>query len=108
MATYITAGVPQGTKLGLILLLIMVNDLQCISAKTGIWKYVDDVSISKTLTRPADSNLQHDLNTIHNWATSNWMKLNIKKCKEMRICFFRRQPSLPSLSIDNHHLDIVT
>ena len=26
----------------------------------------------------------------------------------MRICLFRQQPPLPSLSIDNHHLDIVT
>ena len=26
----------------------------------------------------------------------------------MRICFFRQQPSLPSLSIGNHHLGIVT
>ena len=36
------------------------------------------------------------------------MNLNIKECKEMRICLFRQQPPLPSLSIDNHHLDIVT
>ena len=100
--------VPQGTKLGPILFLLMINDLQCASAKTSIWKYVDDVSISETLARHADNTLQHKLNTIHNWATNNWMNLNIKKCKEMRICLFRQQPPLPSLSIDNHHLDIVT
>ena len=86
----------------------MINDLQCASAETSTWKYVDAVSISGTLERHADSTLQHDLNTIHNWATINWMDLNIKKCKEMRICFFRQRPPLPSLSIDNHHLDIVT
>ena len=85
----------------------MVNDLQCASAKTGIWKYVDDVSTSETLTRHADSTLQHNLNSIHNYY-SNRVKLNIKKCKEMRICFFRQQLSLPSLSIDNHHIGIVT
>ena len=48
------------------------------------------------------------LSPIHNWATINWMNLNIKKCKEIRICFSRQQPPLPSLSNDNHHLDIVT
>ena len=86
----------------------MINDLQSASAKTSIWKYVDDVSISETLARHADSTLQHDLNTIHNWATIIWMNLNIKKCKEMRICLFRQHAPLPSLSIGNHHLDIVT
>ena len=80
----------------------------CFGEKASIWKYVDDVSISETLARHPDSTLQHDLNTIHNWAGINWMNLSIKKCKEMRIYLFRQQPPLPSLSIDNHHLDIVT
>lgn len=85
----VNAGVPQGTKLGPILFLIMVNDLQCTSRKSGIWKFVDDVSISETLPRNVElSVIKSDLNSVSTWASNNLMKLNAKKCKEIQICFF--------------------
>jgi hypothetical protein len=39
----VTTGVLQGTKLGLNLFLIMVNDSKMSSPATPQWKYVDDI-----------------------------------------------------------------
>ena len=105
----VNAEVPQGTKLGPILFLVMVNDLQCRSGKSEMWKFVDDVSISETLPRNADlSTIQSDLNSVTVWSSNNLMKLNADKCKVMHICFLREQSDLPSLYIGNQVLETVS
>ena len=101
----VNAGVPQGTKLGPILLLIMVNDL--IPLKSDYWKYVDDMSISEVIPRNGVSNMQSELDHISSWATNNYMKLNTKKCEELRIRFLRDKPNLSQLYIDGAPIDTV-
>ncbi len=78
------ASVPQGTKLGPILFVIMINDLALKSPlRSNHWKFVDDVTISETIDTGERSLIQCDLDKISSWSTENNMNLNPKKCKEM-------------------------
>ena len=102
------AGVPQGTKLGSILFVIMINDLKLASPRCSYWKYVDDITISEFAAARGVSILQSELDNISTWAATNNMVLNPKKCKEMTLRFRRVVDHLPSaLAIDTKALEPV-
>jgi hypothetical protein len=103
------AGVPQGTKLGPILFLLMVNDLVTNSPLHSYhWKYVDDISLYEVVPRSENSRLQSYLNTTSNWSFSNDMRLNPKKSKELVISFLHNQSPLCPLVISDQPVERVT
>ncbi len=50
---------------------------------------MDDTTITETIGPDSNSNLQDLVNYIDYWTTSNNMKLNVGKCKELVIDFAR-------------------
>jgi len=105
--TVVNGGLPQGTKLGPILFLVMINDLQFKQPNISHWKYVDDVTISECLHKDEPSRLQQAITKLQQWTNSNDMKINGKKCKELTVSFLRKDHQLSPISIDGHTIDNV-
>ena len=99
-------GVPQGTKLGPWLFLLIINDLAVPNA--NLWKYVDDTTESEIIPKGAVSNIQESVDHINNWSTSNNLPLNLDKCKELQISFSKRSSHFQPLSIGEHRLELIT
>ena len=101
----INAGVPQGTKLGPLFFLVMINDLQI---NTPLYKYVDDCSTYEIVSRSfLNSSLQANINTINDWTNHNNMRLNVSKTKEMRVSFLRVPMEFDALSSSGLNIEIV-
>ena len=79
-------GIPQGTRLALLLFAILVNGL------ASFWpcrvKYVDDSTVFEIIPRCSPSYLPCMANHICQFATERGMRLNPKKCREMVINFW--------------------
>ena len=104
--TPIKAGVPQGTKLGPVLFLILINDA-LTSSGLAHWKYVDDMTIAESITRGAISEVQPTLDNLVQWCDENNMRLNVKKCHTMRV-YFGKTDLLPlSVTLADHSLNQV-
>lgn len=102
----VPAGVPQGTKLGPWLFLVMINDLQIPSAN-DIFKYVDDTTIHEIIKKEEESAMQTSINEVSEWSNLNKFQLHPKKCKELRISFAKTPRTYAELNIANNTVEVV-
>ena len=66
----VTSGVPQGSVLGPVLLLIYINDI-IANIKSEVHLFADDILIYKTIKTLQDYKiLQDDLNSLARWTTT--------------------------------------
>ena len=77
----VVSGVPQGSVLGPLLLIIYINDIDvCVTGK--MLKFADDTKIYHTVYSDEDvSTLQSDLCNLVEWSNEWQMLFNADKCK---------------------------
>ena len=76
-------GIPQGTKLGVILFSVMTNEL--LIDWNSRTKFVDDTTALEIIPRNSTSLMNIVAENVNEFAEKNHMKLNPRKCKEMVI-----------------------
>ena len=102
----VPAGVPQGTKLGPWLFVLMINDLDTNAQQ---WKYVDDTTVSEVVVNDGESHVQAIIaNRVIEWSRENRVQLNADKCKELRISFAKEQTVFDPVIIEGKEVELVT
>ena len=94
----VVAGVPQGTKLGPWLFLIMINDLE-ISSADGNVIFVDDTTSFEIVEKDKSSSMQLTADEASAWSNVNMFQIQPKKCKELRISFKKNPGTYENITI---------
>ncbi len=97
------AGAPQGTRLGPLVFLCLINDA-CRGSENQHWKYVDDLSILECRKANDTATVQNSADDLQQWSNNNKMKLNPSKCAVMHINFMRASPPCPSVELNGQSL----
>ena len=101
----IPARVPQETKLGPWLFLMMINDISVPGVQ--LWKYVDDITISKSVVKNQPSKIQAAVYELRDKTKAYKFQLNEIKCKELRIDFSKSDKVFNPINVNDTNLELV-
>ena len=111
----INVGVPQGSCLGPLLLLVYINDLPCIVKNSKVSMYADDTSIyhsSKDIMQ-LNTALNEELRRLDMWLQGNKLSLNVVKTRSILITT-KQKKKYPTVSnqalqpsIRDEHIEVI-
>ncbi len=87
----VTTGVPKGSILGPLFIIIYLNDIANVSNLFNFIIYADDTTLSATIevflnninNDDVESKINSEIACINDWLKCNKLSLNISKCKYM-------------------------
>ena len=81
----VLSGVPQGTVLGPLLFIILINDICQSDIESIISLFADDTRLTKMIKNESDiENFQSDLDKVYQWSTDNNMIFNSTKFEVLK------------------------
>ena len=103
----VTCGVPQGSILGPLLFLLIINDLPLYVYNVSADLYADDTTLYdiQTSMELIEQSLQLGLNQLHVWCRNNGMVLNSAKTKVMLITTSQKRQRLANTSLNLKYMD---
>ena len=82
----VSSGVIQGSVIGSLLFNIFINDLtDRFHSNTTVKLFADDIKLYTSYTNISQNNLQHEINTIYDWASIWQMQISYSKCNILQI-----------------------
>ena len=101
----VPSDVPQGTKFGPWLFLLMINDLH--PSESQAWKYMDTTTLAEVFPKSRNSSIQCSATKVEQWSRRNKLHLNADKCKELIIDFKKSKHRFNSIAVDSKELESV-
>lgn len=102
---YAYSGVPQGSHLGPLLFLLLINDIPSVFKYCNALLYADDLKVYSVIRNMNDCMLfQKDIDNFVQWCVDNRMKLNFSKCKILTITH-KKLPLMNNYTLSNNTID---